>query len=109
MNLTLNLDVSEAMRMKLPNGSSFHYSGLIFHLLNNYFIPPSFASIMLSVDGLLFMKISSRVLMIRLWDFTDLRNSLDTGGTYTHSLLSLLSRNKREMKVIAHYSSFINE
>ena len=97
------------VRMKLPNGNSFPYSGLISHLLNNYFIPPSFASIMLSVDGLLFMKISASVLMTRLWDFTDLKNSLDTGRTDTHSLLSLLSRNKREMKVIAHYPSFINE
>lgn len=64
---------------------------------------------MLSVDGLLFMKISLRVPMIRFGDFTDLKNSLETGGAYTHSLLSSLSRNKREMKVIAHYPSFVNE
>lgn len=104
----LNLDVSVPVRMKLPNGSSLPYSGLMFHLLNNYFISPSFASIMLSVDDL-FMKISASVLMLRLWDFTDLKNSLDIGGADTHSLLSLLSRNRREMKVIAHYPSFINE
>lgn len=107
--LLLNLDVSVPVRMKLPNGNSLPYSDLISHLPNNYFIPPSFASIMISVDGLLFMKISASLLMIRLRDFTDLKNSLDTGGTDTHSLLSLLSRNKREMKVIAHHPSFINE
>lgn len=105
----MNLDVSVPVRMKLPNGSSLPYSGLMLHLLNNYFISPSFASIMLSVDDLLFMKISASVLMLRLRDFTDLKNSLDIGGADTHSLLSLLSRNRREMKVIAHYPSFINE
>lgn len=65
----MNLDVSVPVRMKLPNGNSLPYSGLMFHLLNNYFIPPSFASIMLSVDGLLFMTISASVLMLRLQDF----------------------------------------